>query len=59
MNSEEFEEFYETLASTLDTVTPDQRALFLMKLALLLAKDSTNAERSVECIKQANQNLSV
>jgi hypothetical protein len=59
MTDAEFEDFYESLAETLDSVIPEKRPLFLMKLALLLAKDSSQAERALRCIAEANQNLSV
>jgi hypothetical protein len=58
MTDAEFEDFYESLAETLDSVIPEKRPLFLMKLALLLAKDSSQAERTMRCIAEANQNLS-
>ena len=57
MSPADVETVYEALAETLDTVGPDKQALFLAKLALLLASDIGDAARVTQRISEAAVNL--
>ena len=57
MNPADIETVYEALAERLDRIEPDKRALFLAKLALLLAHDIGDADRVQRLIAEAAANL--
>ena len=57
MNSENIELIYEKIAETIDQVGQNQSELFLAKLALLLARETDDPERVIQCINEASQNL--
>lgn len=51
------EDFYETLARTIDEVGPDHDSLLLAKLALLLANALDDPERAVALISEARNHI--
>lgn len=59
MTPREVETVYETLAEQIDAISPDQRELYLAKLALLLANEVGDAPRVCGLVKDAAQNLNV
>ncbi|MDV4169635.1 hypothetical protein [Rhodovulum sp. FJ3] len=59
MTPTDLETVYEALARQLDSVSADQRELFLTKLALLLAHQSGDAGAACQAIASAARDLSV
>ena len=51
------ESVYETLASALDAVGPDKTELFLVKLALLSAREIGDAQRLATLVANAQKDL--
>ncbi len=51
------ESVYETLASALDAVGPDKAELFLVKLALLSAREIGDAQRLATLVANAQKDL--
>lgn len=51
------ESVYETLASAIDAVGPDKTELFLVKLALLSAREIGDAQRLAALVANAQKDL--
>ncbi|TNE67831.1 DUF2783 domain-containing protein [Celeribacter ethanolicus] len=59
MTPADLETVYEALAEDIDRVGPEKSALFLSKLALLLAQDIGTAAPVLARIKEASAHLTV
>ena len=53
----DLEEFYESLAKSIDTVTDAEREVFLCKLCLLMAKEMKDLPKAQEMIQSALKHL--
>ena len=53
----DMEDVYAALAQTMDQIGPEREALFLSKLALLMAQHATNPGQVIDWIVQARQDL--
>ncbi len=57
MNFEGLEAFYEALAQAIDRAGPNQRDLFLTRLALLLANEIEDPQKALAAIDAGLNNL--
>lgn len=57
MKPDDLEAFYERLADAIDKAGPEKTALFLSKLALLLAREAGEGEKGVVAIETALKDL--
>lgn len=53
----DLEVFYEEMAMALDTVHETDREMFLCKLVLLMARETSDLSRAQEMIQSAHQHL--
>jgi hypothetical protein len=57
MTDADLESFYEKLAAAIDEAGPENAALFLSKLALLLAREVGDGEKGLSAIDTALKDL--
>ncbi|MFT7593404.1 MAG: hypothetical protein ACI8R4_000717 [Paracoccaceae bacterium] len=59
MTTHEIETVYEAIALGIDAAGPQKAELFLAKLALLLARDTGDVEKTRTRIAEASKNLTL
>ena len=57
MTAKDVEAIYEAIAKQIDQVAEEKRQLYLAKLSLLLAKETGDTGRVLNCIKAASAAL--